>query len=425
MNVNVNVKYLVPLLALAGLFLAAGCNALSRNVPPASARAPEPIELVTENPAGATYAPARVVDEPSFGTPDSGTASPKPSRTPPGTTAAAITLTPTATASPTASNTPAPLPLRDDLPALTLQEFPRPQNDNGLCIHFTPTGYYKPDELDKQIARMQAMHLKWALALYADENQLEMAAQKFHDAGITVVWRKTLHPYQKYFGWGRDVEVLNKIGMPPYLQMYNEPELPVEWDEHPEDLDLYFANLLQATKDIYNAGGYPGLQVLDEDYLRRFIDEVYARKGEAIFHRMIFVAHAPGLNHPPDYVEDMNGVLGFRAYATIFFKRLGFVPPIVAGEGGYKIDSQEDNRFPPIDDKLHRDYNLAVFNWFRTGTLSNGGKLPDYLFAFCPWLLAANDEAGAWFDSFRGERTQTIEAVQQLPIFIRKFSWDQ
>jgi hypothetical protein len=182
---------------------------------------------------------------------------------------------------------------------------------------------------------------------------------------------------------------------------------------------------LQAAKDVYNAGGYPGIQMLDDDDLREFITQVYARQGEALFHRMFFVAHAYGLNHPPDYSEDANGVLGFIPFAVIFQRRLGFIPPIIVGEGGWKVGESEDNRFPTIDETLHRDYTLAVFNWFRTEKLSNGNPLPDYLFAFCPWMLAGADEAGAWFDSFNGDRTLTIQAVQQLPTFVRKFSWDK
>lgn len=422
---QVYLKNLILITALAALTLTAACNAIADRVAPAAARETQAIALVTvqetSTPTFQPTSPSQAVTlpvvrtlsptaEPTEPIADGTVAAPSPS-----------TAAPSSTPTPTV---PPPLPLRDDLQPMELQDFPRPADDNGLCIHFTPTGYYKPADLDKNIARLKSLHSKWALVLYADENQLELAAQKFHDAGIMVVWRKTLRPYQKYFGWGRDIEILNRIGMPPYLQVYNEPELEVEWEDQPMDIDLYFTNLIQAFKDIYNAGGYPGLQVLDEDYLRRFIDEMFARKADAIFHRMFFVAHAPGLNHPPDYVEDINGVLGFRAYATIFFKRLGFVPPMIAGEGGWKIDSHEDNRFPPINDQLHHDYTLAVYDWFRTGTLSNGGKLPDYLFAFCHWLLAANDEAGAWFDSFKGDRTLTIQAVEALPPFTRKFSWE-
>ncbi len=332
------------------------------------------------------------------------------------------TMSPTATVTPTI---PPPLPLRDDLPPMTLKGWPRPADDNGLGLHFLATGYYEAADLDKQIARMQALHLKWAVVLYADENYLEMAAQKFKAAGIMVVWRKTLRPFQRYSSWGRDIEILNRVGMPPYMQLYNEPELPFEWEGNTINNPQFFANLFQAAKDVYNAGGYPGIQFLDEDNLREFITQIYARKGEALFHRMFFVAHSYGLNHPPNYDQDINGVLGFRTFAQIFQHRLGFIPPIIVGEGGWKIESAEDNRFPAIDDKLHRDYTLAVFDWFRTGKMSNGAPLPDYLFAFCHWMIAGAQEAGAWYDSFKGDRTLTIQAVQQLPPFVRKFSWDK
>ncbi len=332
--------------------------------------------------------------------------------------------------SPTRLSTPSPtappvLPLRDDLEPLELQDFPRPENDNGLGIHFLAGGYYDEAELDKQIARMKDLNLKWATVVYTDENHLEIAARKFSEAGIFVVWRKTIKPYQKYFAWQRDIDIIKKYNLPPYMQLYNEAELEIEWDDQVQDRDVYIRNLLVAAKDVYNAGGYPGIQILDEDWLREFINQVFARKGEALFQRMFFIPHAYGLNHPPNYQEDINGVLGFRAYATIFFKRLGFVPPFIIAEGGWKIESVEDNRFPAIDDELHREYTLAVYDWFRTGTLSHGGKLPDYLFAFNHWMLAGPDEAGAWYDSSFGERTLTIEAVKKIPPFVRKFSWDK
>lgn len=334
------------------------------------------------------------------------------------------TITATATLTPTPTSPPV-LPLRDDLEPLELQDFPRPENDNGLGIHFVASGYYDEAELDKQIARIKALNLKWATVVYTDENHLEIAARKFSEAGIFVVWRKTLKPHQRYSSWQRDIDIIKKYNLPPYMQLYNEAELEIEWDGQEPDRDVYILNLLSAAKDVYNAGGYPGIQFLDEDWLREFINQVFARKGEALFRRMFFIPHAYGLNHPPDYQEDSNGVLGFRAYATIFFKRLGFVPPFIVGEGGWKIDAAEDNRFPKVNEELHRDYTVAVYDWFRTGKLSHGGALPDYLFAFNMWMLSGLDEAGAWYDSFTGDRTLTIEAVKGIPPFVRKFSWDQ
>ena len=73
---------------------------------------------------------------------------------------------------------------------------------------------------------------------------------------------------------------------------------------------------------------------------------------------------------------------------------------------------------------LHRDYLVSVFNWFRTGNLSNGKALPDYFFAFCPWILSDPTDQAAWYDSGAGDRLLVIKAVEQLPPFQRKFSWD-
>ncbi len=382
--------------------------------PPALARL-NTASLATDVPITLTPTPELALDA-------TNALSETPIATPPITDTATVAESATITPTPTA---PPRLPLRDDLPPMELQDFPRPKDDNGLGIHFLATGYYNEQDLDKQIARIQAMHLKWATVVYTDENHLAIAAQKFSQSGIMVIWRKTLHPYQRYSSWGRDIEILKKYGMPPYIQLYNEPELPAEWDNKEINMNLFFNNLIGAAKDVFNAGGYPGIQLLDEDDLRHFIDEIYARQGEALFKRMFFIPHAYGLNHPPDYKQDENGVLGFLNFATIFYKRLGLVPPFIIGEGGWKIDSAEDNRYPPINDQLHRDYTLAVYDWFRTGKLSNGAKLPDYLFAFNMWMLSGPDEAGAWYDSFKGDRTLTIDAVTQIPPFVRKFSWDK
>jgi hypothetical protein len=100
------------------------------------------------------------------------------------------------------------------------------------------------------------------------------------------------------------------------------------------------------------------------------------------------------------------------------------VPPFIVGEGGWKVGSAEDNRFPAVNEELHRDYTLAVYHWFRTGSLSGRARLPDYLFAFNMWMISGPDEAGAWYDSQFGERMLTIEAVKKIPPFVRKFTWD-
>lgn len=338
------------------------------------------------------------------------------------TPTATATLTPTLPAAPAATPTPKLLSLVD-WPAMTLQDWPRPAHDNGLCLHNTAVAYNDEADIDLQISRLQSMAMRWTLIHYGDELQILRAAPRYRDAGITVVWRKNVRAFDRYYDWGRDVQLLLDMGVAPYMQLYNEPELSAEWDGQPIDQQLFLDNLMLAVEQVYNAGGYIGLQFVSDDWLVAALREIKARGGEQVFQRMFLVPHPYGLNHPPDYTADPNGVLGFLHQARIVEAEIGFVPPMIAGEGGWKWNATDDRNFPPIDAQRHRDYHVELFNWFRTGVLSNGEPLPDTLLAFCPWLLSDRGDDSAWFDSFAGERTLTIEGVKAIPAFERRFGW--
>jgi len=352
---------------------------------------------------------------------------PLASTSPPPEPTTTATPLPTSTLEGTTTLEPTPTPWRlelVELPPIALQDWPRPADDNGLGIHFLAEAYYTEEELDRQIARMVGLRMKWALVIYADENQLRKAAIRFRDAGITVVWRRWGRPYQPLFDLGRDVRILQEVGMPPYIQLYNEPSLSAEWDGRKIDEERFLNNLLKAVTQVYNAGGYVGLQFVNQKWLEDALREIKAHGGEAIFGRMFFVPHPYGLNHPPEYEATCDAVLGFRCYAEVFKREIGFYPPMIAGEGGWKYQASDDSHYPKVDDQLHAQYHKELFNWFRTGVLSNGQPLPDYLFAFCPWLLSAKMDDSAWYDSFAGDHTLTIEAVRNLGHFRRKFSWE-
>jgi hypothetical protein len=290
-------------------------------------------------------------------------------------------------------------------------------------MHNIADAYFDESTVAVQISRLQAMRMPWTVVLYGDENQLMKAAPRYRDAGIMVIWRKWLRADESYYDWGRDIALLKDLGVEPYMQIYNEPSLPAEWLDGEPKQALFLKNFISAVQQVYNAGGYVGLQFVDDGWLLAALHEIERRGGERVFGRMFLIPHPYGLNHPPDYVEDTNGVLGFLHQADIVQQALGFAPPMIAGEGGWKWNATDDRRFPPIDAERHRDYHLAVFDWFRTGVLSNGQPLPDYLLAFCPWLLSAKLDDSAWFDSFAGDHAPTISAVQGLPVFRRQFSW--
>jgi len=347
-------------------------------------------------------------------------------QTPNAPAASSPTAAPTTSQPAAATNTPSPvLALRDDLPALQLKDWQRPANDNGRCIHFLPTGYYTARDFAVQIPRMKDLQMRWVLALYSDENQLRLAAPQFKAAGITPIWRHMMAANQTYLSWDRDLQIIKDAGLPPYMQIYNEPDTEAEWNGSAPNRDQWIQNFLQSAQVVYNSGGYVGVQVLDEAWLRALLKAIKARKGDRMFGRMFFIPHPYGLNHPPTFVEDDNSVMGYRTFVPVFQDEIGFVPPFIAGEGGWKYKASEDNRFPMVDDKLHSQYHVALFRWFLDGKVSDGKPLPDYLFAFCPWILAGQMEGAAWYDSFEGERTQTIADIKKIPIFTRKFSWDK
>jgi hypothetical protein len=424
-------RWMAPTLFLVAVAVLAGaCQreqtppALPPVTPVATIGAPADTPVLTPSPAAdsAAFLPQVAL---GAGQDAATTMAETPVFTPTATFTSIATLTPTLPSPPTAAPVPTPRPMNlASWPAMALQDWPRPADDNGLCIHNTAVAYYDETDIDLQISRLQAMNMRWTLIHYGDELQIMRAAPRYRDAGIMAIWRKNVRAYDRYYDWGRDVQLLLDLGLPPYMQLYNEPELPAEWDGRPIDQQLFLDNFILAVEQVYNAGGYVGLQFVSDDWLIAALREIKARGGEQVFQRMFLVPHPYGLNHPPDYTADPNGVLGFLHQARLVQAEIGFVPPMIAGEGGWKWNATDDRNFPPIDATLHRDYHVELFNWFRTGVLSNGEPLPDTLFAFCPWLLSDRGDDSAWFDSFAGERTLTVEGVKGIPVFQRRFGWE-
>jgi hypothetical protein len=293
-------------------------------------------------------------------------------------------------------------------------------------MHFLQNYQFDVIEAQRQVNRLKRLGVHWALVHYADHSQLVRMAPIFQEAGITVIWRPSVRPYETYDSWARDVEFLRSRGVAPYIQLYNEPSLAQEWNGHqPIDQEVYLSNLLSAARQVHDAGGYIGLQFVNPDWLHLTLQTMKRHGMNDIFDRLFFVPHLYGLNHPPEYDEDINSVLGFRVFAKVFEEEIGFVPIMIVGEGGWRLGEAQDNRYPAITEESHRNYHLAVFDWFFTGELANGEPLPDYFFAFCPWLISDPNDPAAWFDSVSGDRTLTIKPVETIPIFRRKFSWDK
>jgi hypothetical protein len=172
--------------------------------------------------------------------------------------------------------------------------------------------------------------------------------------------------------------------------------------------------------------------------LNAAVDSVKAQGRADIFQRAFFALHNYGANHPPAYpydarnqqdhpgdtiFEDDTAVLNFLEIAKWMQDRIGYVLPIIGGEGGWEFGAAEDNRYPKVEQPYHADYHKEMFDQFRTGVLSNGEPLPDYLFSITPWIEGGWG-ADDWWGGPLGTKTETIEAVSSIPAFVRKFSWD-
>ncbi|MCG3211853.1 MAG: hypothetical protein FOGNACKC_05499 [Anaerolineae bacterium] len=354
---------------------------------------------------------------------------------------------------PAAWHFPAPRELGETSGPIPLRDWPRPTGDNGRGLHYVPTGYFGEDDgymLDLLLRYHMAeeLDMRWVTLYFKDEIQLRRAAEVMRDSGLVGVFRYDLTPYQDYPAYKikEHLDILREYGLPPYLQLYNEPTVGQEWRDEAKDLDLYRRNFIAAADEVYRQGGYVGFQDVDVDSLRALLGSIKAQNKAYLFDVAFFVPHCYGSNHPPAYPYDERNqadrpgatidtdwqisVLCFQKYAHIWQEEAGFVPPMVMGEGGWATNIMEDPRYPRVTMTDHANWHREMFDWFRTGVLSDGEPLPDYLFAVTPWLVHADFqmwvEENAWFYSrLTGTKYETIDQVRAIPPFERRFSWDR
>lgn len=126
---------------------------------------------------------------------------------------------------------------------------------------------------------------------------------------------------------------------------------------------------------------------------------------------------------------DNLSVLSFLDYAAWMQEQIGFVLPIIGGEGGWLFGAEKDPHYPKVERALHAQYHKEMFDWLRTGVLINGEPLPDYVFSITGWIAGSWTFGGQnWWGNLVVPETalvDTIGALQAIPPFVRKFSWDR
>lgn len=334
-------------------------------------------------------------------------------------------------------------------------EWPRPPEDNGLGIHAGLD--FSQDAVTRDMSHMQELNLKWVMLVPEEEVELTRAVAAYWRNGIMPVVRPKCKVDEDH-DFIRDVKLMDDLGVPVYLQIYNAPERSDEWSKGGVDMALFASRWCAQAKAVVEAGGYPGLQLNRLEDLRLVLREAREQGLRHIFRQAWFCCHNYGGNRPARYpydeihqrglpvqhpewefagsIEEVNRwrqqgkqpaqdvyddhdcVLGFLAFARVFEDELGFVPPFIAGEGGWIYGDLSDPRYPKVADFLHCAHHVAMFSWFRDGVLSDGRPLPEYLFAVCPWIVSDPEEVGAWYDGPHGTRDQTIAGVSAMSQFV-------
>ncbi|HJX39047.1 MAG TPA: SpoIID/LytB domain-containing protein [Anaerolineae bacterium] len=334
--------------------------------------------------------------------------------------------------------------------------WPRPPQDNGLGIHGGLD--FSGAAIAVDVARAQQLKVKWVTLVPEGSEQLKKAASAYWDKGIMPVVRPR-YLVDEDHDFVSDARLLQEMGIPAYVQVYNAPEQREEWKSGQPDIRAFASRWLVQAKALVEVDAYPGLQVNSVSDLRAVLDRAKKDGLEHLFRHSWFCCHNYGLNRtalfpydeinqqalavqhpewefagPVDQVnrwrdegkqpgqsvyEDYHCVLGFLAYARVFQEGLGYVPPIICGEGGWKFGDLTDRRYPKVDDFLHQAHHLAMYAWFKDGVLADGSRLPDYLFTVCPWILAGEEESSAWYGGPNGTRQQTVAAVAAMPRFVR------
>lgn len=288
-----------------------------------------------------------------------------------------------------------PVPINPTVPQNAhLASFPRPVNDNGRGIHFILDS--RQPYVEQYAPYLKQMKMSWATVYGGDEAQCIRVAKYLKDtAGVFSVMRVYASgekPKTPDF-WMKFAQQAKATGLAPYIQIFNEPEDGREGFDSPD----HFAQMWgQRAEAVVAGGGYPGLQVLAEE----FVEAACKNMSPAVKAKMFFVLHNYGANHPPIYpypnktaVEDDTTILRFLAFEEWFKKYLGLVPPMIGGEGGWLFRNHDDTTMGEVDIEKWIAWHYEMYEWFRKGVISNGQPLPDYLFSSHPWLLWA----GNWY----------------------------
>lgn len=375
---------------------------------------------------------------------------------------------------------------------VSLADYPRPPNDNGRGVHWSPTTNPLHSKVTNYfIAELEAMHIKWVKFMQPDIPEVRdpYLVEQFVAHDIMPVVRVYLPFNDRYANLPEFVVAATERGI-PYFELYNEPNIAGPaggWrDGEPINVARMTELWILAAQEVHHAGGHPSLLPLaaggtmdDKVFLRQYLDEIRARGQADLMVGAWIPLHNYFFNHPLDYPtdpvnrqdlpltaaeiaarnltpeqvesinyyrrishrpfeeggywlgdtidEDSNGFRKFEAYANIFYSRFGYHIPVIGTEGGLVLGTQEDPRYPPVNETDLVERTLGAYH----ALLDDA---PPYFFVQMPWLLANSAgehadprfENAAWYKDRRGLVLPVVPALKADPrrFEVREFPTD-
>ncbi len=195
--------------------------------------------------------------------------------------------------------------------------YPRPEDDNGRGVHWSPTNQALPPEVvDYFIAELRAMNIKWVKFLQDDRPEVTdpYLVRQLVAHGIEPVMRVYKPLNEPYEHLAELVAGAGDMGV-GYFELYNEPNLAGPaggWREgEAVNVERMVDLWILAAREVHAAGGHPSLPPLagggtldDLVFLRGFLDGVRARGQADLLPGAWMAVHNYFLNHPLDYPTD-------------------------------------------------------------------------------------------------------------------------
>ncbi len=343
---------------------------------------------------------------------------------------------------------------------MELHDYPRPQNDTGIGIHWC-VGYAASVGLSKirevWLPALRALGVKW-VKLYNHDGALDLAELLLAEEIMPIVrlYRPAPNPGRLGVKEVVYLDSLVRAGV-RYFEFNSEPDQGAEWKGGlvpANGLEIVAENAMADMETILARGGMPAVPALSSGCRWDIVGKIVEKGRRDLFDGPVWQAihNYPG-NRPLDYPYDIGNQEG-AAYTRRFFdalqvedwgqeawrgrsleeinrlrlahctpgasldednrcflayewadalnrRHLGHSLPILSTECGYRVGEDSDPRYPATTPDLHMAQTLESARMMM-GTSQRFQHAPDYYFCTA-YMLLANAQLGSsssWWEAF-------------------------